>query len=176
MIKNQQLDDFEIPCLTWGDEPPVNDTNTTEIAYDGFENLWSGGFGWSSGWYHEGDAKIVTSDGPYTDAHHLRLRRNNGYVDRVLDLSQYSSAALTLQVKVKSFERNDYADLLVSSDGVNWNVLRTFTPADSDNAYHEYSFDLTPYISLTTWIAIDAEMSGTGDYFYADEVRAESFL
>lgn len=170
LIKNQQLDEFEISCLEF-----ANQSEST-VVYDGFENGWNGGTGWGSDWYHQGDASIVSNDGPYAGNNHLRLRRNNGYVDRVLNLSGKSSANLTLQVKIKSFERTDYADLLVSPNGFNWTILKRFSYQSSDNLYHEYQFDISPYISETTWIAMDAEMSGTNDYLYADEVRAQSFL
>jgi hypothetical protein len=172
LIKNQQLDEFEISCLEWGNQTEVNQT----FAYDGFEDFWNGGFGWGSGWYHEGDASIVTGDGPFAGTHHLRLRRNNGYVDRVMNLSGVNSSILTLQAKVKSFEGSDHANLMISPNGVNWTVLKTFDSTDSDNQYHEYVFDISLFMSDTTWIALDAEMSGTRDYLYADEVRAQSFL
>ncbi|MBU0894108.1 MAG: endo alpha-1,4 polygalactosaminidase [Nanoarchaeota archaeon] len=142
------------------------------IADDDFESSWSGGSGWINGWWHEGDSKILTSDFPYEGDNHLRLRRSNGYVDRSVDLSSYSDAKIGFWVKIKSFERNDFLDFLVSSNGIDWSVLRTFTPVDSDSLYHYYEFDLTQYgLTSNFYIAIDAEMSGSGDYFYLDDLK-----
>jgi len=151
-------------------------TNETGVAYDGFEDSWSGGSGWLGEWFHEGDSKIVRNNGPYVGGKHLRLRRSNSYVDRSVDLSAYAEATLSFQAKVKSFEKSDFAEVLISSNGLDWTVLRSFTPSDSDNQYHPYEFDITPFISENVWIAFDAEMSGRGDHLYVDEVRFDSFL
>jgi len=143
----------------------------SEIAFDGFENGWGGGKGWIGDWWHEGDSALVTGDSPYEGRYHLRLRKGNGYIDRMLDLSDYETAKLGFYAKVKSFEASDFAEFSVSGDGINWTVLKTFTPADSDNVYHYYEYDLTPYIGSKVWISIDAQMSATNDYLYVDDVK-----
>ena len=167
LIKNLELDEFEISCLDYEiPEPP------DYIAYDGFEsNTWDGGVGWLYEWYHQGDASLRSNDQPYEGNRHLRLRRRSGYVDRAVDLSGYTSTKLGFYAKVKSFEKNDFAEVLVSGDGNNWDVLRIFTPSDSDNQYHYYEYDLSAYVGGVAYIAIDAEMSGSGDYLYIDEIK-----
>ncbi|MFH1802322.1 MAG: endo alpha-1,4 polygalactosaminidase [archaeon] len=144
----------------------------TQIAYDGFESGdWNGGSGWISGWYHQGDSAIVSDDSPYAGNYHMRMRKRNSYVDRPADLSQYEQVTLRFYAKVNSFESSDFANLMVSSDGINWHILRTFTPDDSDNQYHLYEFDLTPYgLTNNVWFSVDGEMSATNDYLYFDDV------
>jgi hypothetical protein len=143
------------------------------VASDNFEtNTWEGGNGWISGWWHEGDSKIINTASPFEGDYHLRLRARNGYVDRVLDLSSFSDAKISFYAKANSLEQSDYVVFLVSSDGLNWNILKTFTPLDSDNIYKNYEFDLTQYgLTQNVWIAFDSEMSGTGDYLYVDDFK-----
>ena len=146
------------------------------VANDNFESgNWNGGggvIGWNSGWYHAGDSAIRSDGNSYEGNYHLRLRKNNGYVDRSADLSSIQNATLTFYAKVNSFEGSDFAVFLVSNNGVNWNTLKTFTLSDSDNSYHLYSYDLTQYgLSSNFWIAVDSEMSNTGDYLFIDDIR-----
>ncbi len=153
----------------------INSTGPTPpiiIAFDVFpDGTWNKGAGWLYDWYHLGDASLRT-DGPYSSPRHLRLRRNTGYVDRAVDLSSYSNPKLEFWARVRSFEGSDQAYVMVSPDDVHWFTLRTFTSADSDNQYHFYEFDLNPYgLSNEFWIAFDAEMNSTGNYFYIDDVN-----
>ena len=143
------------------------------VVYDDFEtNSWVWGQNWNSGWWHEGDSKIRSDGTPFQGNYHLRLRARNGYADRSLDLSSVSDAKISLYAKVNSFEGSDSAVFLVSSDGANWHTLKTFTELDSDNTYHYYEFDLTPYgLTSNFWIAFDAEMSSTNDYLYVDDIK-----
>ena len=154
----------------------VNVSAFAVVASDDFEtNTWNGGFGWTSGWYHEGESKIVGEAYPYEGSKHLRLRKGNGYVERKINLANYQDAKLSFYAKANSFEVSDSADFLVSSDGVNWNVLKTFTQNDSDNQYHYYEFDLTQ-LGLTSefYLAVDSEMDALNDYLYFDDLKVFS--
>jgi len=140
------------------------------VVSDGFENSWNGGDGWLGEWYHQGDSAIV-SDDPYEGSYSLRLGRKNGYVDRMTGLSQYSNAKLTFYAKVQGYSGSVFSDLLYSSDGLNWVVLRKFTASDSDNRYNYYEIDLKPYgLNENVWIAIDSEGSKS-DYLYIDNIN-----
>jgi len=142
----------------------------TILVSDDFENSWNGGDGWLSGWYHQGDSAIVSVD-PYEGSYSLRLGRKNGYVDRVTGLSQYNDAKLTFYAKVQGYSGSVFSDLLYSSDGLNWVVLKKFTAFDSDNQYHYYEFDLTQYgLEENVWIAVDSEGSRS-DYLYIDNIN-----
>jgi hypothetical protein len=144
------------------------------IACEAFESGgWSGGVGWLWGWWYQGDSAITTSGTSHGGAYHLRLRSNTGYVDRALDLSGQSNVHLQFWAKVNSLEVPEYVELLVGPSG-SMTVARTWTNTDDDNIYHFEDIDLSPYaMSSEFYIAFDAEMSGTGDYFYVDDMLLE---
>jgi hypothetical protein len=141
------------------------------IACDAFETGgWSGGHGWLWGWWHEGASAITTTGTPHWGTYHLRLRSSTGYVDRALNLSGQSNVHLQFWAKVNSFESGDFLELLVGPSG-SMAVAKTWTNADSDNTYHYVDIDLSPYtMSSEFYIAFDAQMSDTGDYFYVDDL------
>jgi prepilin-type N-terminal cleavage/methylation domain-containing protein len=145
----------------------------TELAADDFESGdWSGGTGWLDDWWHQGDARITKSGKPYGGKYHLRLRRSTGYVKRAVNLAGKSGVRLQFQAKVKSFEGSDFAQALVSSNGVDWTVVRKWTTADSDGKYHPVEIDLSAYnLTAEFWIAFEAQMSGRRDYFYVDDLK-----
>jgi hypothetical protein len=146
---------------------------STDIAVETFTaKSWSAGTGWSDAWYHEGRADIISADRPHSGPYHMRLRTDNAWTDRPLNLSGYNNVRLGVYVKVKSFEKNDYAEFMIKSGDNGWETLRRFTPSDSDNRYHYYEFDLTPYgLTANVWIGFEAEMSARRDYLYIDDIR-----
>jgi hypothetical protein len=142
-------------------------------ANDNFESGgWTGGAGWLNNWYYSGDAAVTNTGTPYQGSYHLRLRANTGYVNRAVDLSSAVSAHLRFWAKVNSFEGGENSQALISPNGTNWTVVRTWTTADSDNTYHFYDIDLSLY-TLTSqfWIAFRANMGQTTDYFYVDNLE-----
>jgi hypothetical protein len=146
------------------------------VARDDFESGgWAGGTGWLDDWYHEGTANVTTSGTPYEGSYHLLLTSSDGYVKRSVDLSALSAASLQLQAKVSSFEGGNKALCLISENGDNWIEVYTWDSKDDDDTYHFYDIDLSSY-NLTSqfWIAFDAEMGWTDDYFYVDDLRIKS--
>ena len=102
---------------------------------------------------------------------HLRLRRDTGYVDRAVDLSGRSNVTLEFWAKADSFESGETATVLVSPDGVNWTVLRTWVNGEDDDTYRLYSFDLSSFAMTSEfWVAFDADMSAANDRFYVDDL------
>jgi hypothetical protein len=165
-----------VVAATYGDQVSVpGNTFTTAscfgIACDNFESGgWSGGSGWLWGWWHSGESAIVTSGVPHSGTYHLRLRSGTGYVDRPVNLSGQTNVHLQFWAKVYSFESADTLSLLVGPSG-GMVVAKTWTPADSDNTYHFVDIDLSSYtMSSQFYVAFDADMSGTGDYFYVDDL------
>jgi hypothetical protein len=146
---------------------------SADIAVETFTaKSWSLGTGWSDAWYHEGNADIISAGGPHSGPYHMRLRAGNAWTDRPLNLSGYNNIRLGVYVKVKSFENTDYAELMIKSDDNGWDTLCRFTSSNSDNQYHYYEFDLTPYgLTTNVWIGFEAEMSGRRDYLYIDDIR-----
>jgi hypothetical protein len=150
--------------------------NIASVARDDFESGdWAGGTGWLDDWYHEGTANVTTSGTPYEGSYHLLLTSSDGYVKRSVDLSNLSAASLQLQAKVSSFEGGNEALCLISENGDDWIEVYTWGSKDDDNTYHFYDIDLSSY-NLTSqfWIAFDAEMGWTDDYFYVDDLRIKS--
>jgi len=149
------------------------------IAFDGFESgSGSGGTGdWSDNWTLSGDYSFSTY-GEYEGDYHLRLRGDDnetpgdGYAQRSIDLSGYSNTDLRFFAMLSEFESGDEIDVLVSTNGVDWDVLRTFVNGEDDGVYRPYTYDLSGYGSPSTfYLAFDARMSSEYDYFYVDNIE-----
>lgn len=155
---------------------PTNTPTPTVIAADDFESdSFDGGTGWLGSWSTSGNIKIRQGDGPHSGSFHVRLRTNTGYAERSVGVSGQSGLYLEFWSRVRSFENLDTAAVLVSPDGSNWTVMKTFTSSDSDNAYHFYAIDLSGLgISSQVFIAFDAGMSSGADYWYVDDVEVVS--
>ena len=142
------------------------------IAEDDFNSGgWSGGTGWLDDWTHSGDSSVTSSGTPYEGPYHLRLRGTGAIVQRPVDLSHQIDIHLRFWAKVSSFEPGDQATCEVSSDGINWNTVYTFTEVLDDSVYRYYDLDLSSY-SMTEefWISFNTYMNGSGDYFYVDKL------
>ena len=142
------------------------------IATDNFNSGgWTGGTGWLDNWTHSGESAVTNSGTPFEGGYHLRLRSSDGLVSRSVDLSHQIDIHLRFWAKVDSFETWDTATCQVSSDGINWDTVYTWTDALSDNIYKYYDLDLSPYqMTSQFWIRFDADMNSTGDYFYVDKL------
>ncbi len=144
------------------------------IAADGFEsgNLSGGTGNWVGAWSQSGDAQVVRSGAPNTGARHVRLQRANGYLERAVDLTDASNVHLTFWAKVRSFEGNDQAVVKVSSDGVDYPIVKTFTSADSDDIYHYCYIDLSSMTMTADFrVVFDAEMNATNDRWFVDDIE-----
>ncbi len=151
----------------------VRNRPAATLAFDGWEsNSSSGGTGWRGNWTRSGDQAIVTSDGPHGGARHLRLRQSSGYARRSVNLAGASGVRLRFWAKVVSFEGSDQALVRVSPDGVTYTTVRTFTAADGDGVYRFYDLDLSGFAMTSDFrIAFDAQMSGSGDRWFIDDIE-----
>lgn len=149
----------------------------TTIAWDDFESGgWSGGGGWLGSWAPSGDASIATTGSPYQGGYHLRLRQDTGYVERAANLSGQTGLRWRFWAKADSFGSGDTAVARVSPNYIDWYDVYTWAYEDSDGAYHFIDIDLSPYAMTSQfWFALDANMSGTGDYLYVDDLRVVRF-
>ena len=96
---------------------------------------------------------MVKGQSPYQGTRHLRLRGKNAYADRAVDLSGYTDLRLQFWAKVRSFEKKDYLECLISPDDKNWTVVYKWDKDDSDYQYHPYDIDLSSYeTSSEFWI------------------------
>ena len=144
------------------------------IASDNFESGgWNGGTGWLAPWTHTGSSNVTNSGTPYLESlYHLRLLSSTGYARRAVDLSGLPGARLQFWAKANSFEGSENAQCLVSPNGASWTPVRTWVRGEDDDIYRYNDIDLTPYtLSSNFRIAFQANMSGTGDYFYVDDLR-----
>ena len=145
----------------------------TTLATDGFEDGDDGGTGlWVDGWEYSGDAKIHNKSAPHSGSKHLRLRRATGRAERELDLSGLSNVRLQFWGKAEHFSGSQTATAEVSADGITWTTLHTWVDGDDDEQYHFFDL-LIPDELLTEnfFIAFDAEMGGTKDKLYIDDIE-----
>jgi len=145
-------------------------------TYDGFESgNFAGGYGWSDVWYTDGDVSITSSGTPYNGTYHMRLRRGNGWAERpVNNLFQTDpdQTYIGFWAKARSFESGEEA-YFYFWDGT-YHLLHTWQNGDDDNVYHYYQFNLSGYNLGNNIIAFESAMSGTGDYFYVDDIVIHS--
>ncbi|MGH7274212.1 MAG: hypothetical protein ACREIQ_07145, partial [Nitrospiria bacterium] len=67
---------------------------------------------------------------------------------------------------------SDKALIKVSSNGVTFTTVKTFTSTDSDSTYRYYDLSLTGFSMTSNFqIAFDAEMSSDGDYWFLDDIQ-----
>ena len=117
------------------------------------------------------DTQVVTTGQPQEGSYHLQLTGSSGFATRTVDVSGESTLSLQFWAKVDSFEVGDEAELQISTDGVTWTTVKTWTSADSDGTYQFFDIDLSSYLpSDQIWIAFDAEMSGEDDFLYIDDL------
>ena len=169
---------------TTGSEPtntPVPPTNTpvpptatpggVTMAQDDWESAgWSGGTGWSAAWTHSGESAVTTSGTAHGGSYHLRLRSSTGLASRPVNLAGASNARLQFWWKANSFESGENAQVIVN-DGTNHVVWQVNDGQDND-VYNYADLDLSAYNMIANFVVqFDANMSGTGDYFYVDDLK-----
>jgi hypothetical protein len=98
------------------------------------------------------------------------LRSDDGYVDRAVNLSGQSDVHLQFWAKADSFDAGEFVECYVY-DGVDWTLVQTWVDGNDDNVYRFYDIDLSGYsMSSQYYVAFDAEMGDTNDYFYVDDL------
>jgi hypothetical protein len=145
------------------------------VAADDFESGgWAGGDGWLGDWTNTGTSGVVTSGIPHGGNYHLLLQDVDGYTVRAADLSGVSAAHLKFWAKVNDFELGDTASCLISTDGLSWQTVATWTSSNDDNTYHLYDFDITGYgLTGEVRVAFEAGMDAADDYFYVDDISID---
>jgi hypothetical protein len=140
------------------------------LASDTFEcGAWSCGTGWAGPWSTSGDASLITS-GAHGGSRHALLRSSTGRATRSVNVDGRSYVHWQLWVKPYSFESTDRAVAQVSTDGVNFTTLRTWTNTDTPNVYRFYDFDLSGYLpAQQLYVRLQANMNALDDYIYFDD-------
>lgn len=156
-----------------GTGPPPT-TPMPTIASEDFESgSWSGGIGWSGNWIHKGDSKINSSNLGWYSArgdYHVRLRRGNGVIERVVDLSGLTNARLQFWWKAKKFEKSDTAEVQIY-DG-SWHTVFVVKNRMDDHTYHLRDLDISDYNMIGDFrLRIKSEMNAKKDFLYIDDVK-----
>ena len=181
---NIQIDDTTPTNL---DTPPgfstIRDEFTT-VSYTGN----NGDQNWSAGWT-ESDASGEDASGGHikvksgskcasSSGSCLSIMTKNlaDHIYRTVDLSSAASAQLTLyrDNQLVGRNNNDAVALEVSTDGNTWTTLRTWRDITDDLGMVYESFDLTPYISSSTFIRFSVVMSADGGTIYFDNIQIQS--
>ncbi len=131
---------------------------------------FSGGTGWTGAWVRSGDNGNVTGGGPHGGSRHARLRSSTGLLTRDVNVAGRSQVYLRVWVKTDSFENGDTAAILVSTNGgASYTTLRTFVNGEDTGTYGFYELALPAGASVAK-VRFDANMSGTGDFYYIDDI------
>jgi len=143
----------------------------TVVAWDDFESAgWSGGAGWSGAWVRSGDSSVTTSGTAHGGRYHLRLRSNTGVASRTVNMAGRTGARLQFWWKANSFEAGETATVEIY-DGA-WRRVLTVVDGQDTNVYQYADIDLSGYQMISNFqVRFRANMSGTGDYFYVDDIQ-----
>jgi hypothetical protein len=135
---------------------------------------FSGGTGWLGSWSTTGGSatQVVATDAPHGGANHLRVQRSTGSATRSLNLSVSSGVRLRLWAKASGFAASHTAVAQVSSNGVSYTTVQTWTVADSDGVYRFYDLDLSGFTMTASFsVAFVAQMQGTGPKLFIDDIE-----
>jgi suppressor of ftsI len=167
-------------CTADGCDPVAGCVHTPTcpilLATEDFESgTWTGGTRWlDAAWTVNGDAALLTTEGPHAGAWHARLRRVTGKIQRRARLRNASNVHLTFWAKVSSFEGADSAEVEVRLVGGAFTTVKTFTAADSDGLWHFYDLDLSGLALPANFkVLFDANMSAADDSWYLDDIRID---
>jgi hypothetical protein len=150
-------------------------STTVTIAWDDFESEGSnGGEGWLGGWWQEGDSEVTDSGSDqHGGEYYLRLRGDDGYADRPVDLSGKTNVRLQFWAKADGFEEGETAYCKVN-DGSE-HTVHTWVDGDDDDTYYFYDIDLSSYTMASEfYICFQAAMSNSTDRLYVDDLKVVS--
>lgn len=173
-VKNTQVKGF-IRTGSTGSQP---NPPTFRRAWDDFEtNTFTGGNGGVADWVANANGTIQSTNFPQQGTYHLRAIGaaavgNRGFAYRTIDLQNQTSIRLQFYAKANAFEAGDTATAEVSADGAIWQVIRTWTFADSNNVYAFFDIDLTAYaLDSEFFIAFRSNSDENNDQFYVDNLQ-----
>lgn len=151
--------------------------NLDNVAYNGtngslnwstqpFTEINDGGGSPSSG------EVVVTTD---LLANRIRIRNSSRGINRLANLSGYTSATLNFLYRRDSMEATDYVDLEVSGNGgASWTLLNRYQGPATDVAYLTGSFAVTNFIAANTMIRwVSSPGFSSGDRFWIDDVEIQ---
>ena len=165
--------DYELDDPVNGLSPDITVTRAEAlVAGEDFETGdWSGGTGWLDDWHPQGPASVSSAGEPRTGTYHLVMPAEC-YASRAVDLTNNTNVHLQFWYKSYHFGGPDYAECVVSSNGLEWTTVRRWGKFSDDGEFHFENVDLSAFLmSDEFWIAFDANMSGLKDVLYIDDLR-----
>ena len=167
------------PVLDYLDEFNIRNCNSADYAGSDGSLDWSP---WS--WTESGEANgsctglIQIADDPAVPdpgSFRLMIDERNRRVDRLMDLSGFTSAILSFDYRLYNYPTTaDSFVVMASADGKNWQKLAVFTGIVSQTDYQTAVYDITPFIGSSTGIGFMTEGINTIQTAYIDNVRVTS--
>jgi hypothetical protein len=173
-----------VPESTWVYSPNAGDIETVRDEFSTVSYAGNNGtLDWLGSWTEvnesdgasTGDEMVLNVSG---NNYGLQIRDNDGGgegVQRAVNLGGAVSAELSLQYQRNSLDSEDeYVTLSVSTDGQAWTDLDTYAGPATDNGYVTATYDLTPYISSSTYIRLlTSSALNDGDMVFFDNIQVE---
>ncbi len=139
---------------------------------------------WSSPWIEsisDGGAPYhghvrVEEDAVGTGPYALRIRRDGLEAKREADLSGFAQASLTFDYRRNNLLAGHHVDVEVSLDGSSWTLLDQLEGPALDQFYQKTVYDLSPWISGSTWIRFHAPAGqgmGNANLIYFDNIEIQ---
>ena len=142
------------------------------VASDGFESGGaSGGSGWLGPWQSLGPF-VTSGEAPHAGDWQLDLS-SSIYVLREADLAAQEKVRLRFWSRLSRPDTSHRAVVAVSSDsGVNWEVAKEFTAAESDGVYRLYDIDLSGIeMSDSFTVGFFRQFDALIDQWHVDDVE-----
>lgn len=143
----------------------------TRLAFDGFESAdASGGSGWLGPWQTTG--VFVTAGGTaYSGGYQLDMSFP-GFVWRVANLAGQENVHLRFWSRLANLQTTGQAVVAVSSGGTQWQIVKWFTPEESDGVYRLYDIDLSGMQMTDSFtLAFYSQMEPLADRWDVDDVE-----
>jgi len=150
--------------IVWADTFADNFSSASYSNNDGSHNF-------SSNWVETNDSGGATSGDFRITGGELRLKDDRRYITRSMNLSAYTSVALSFDYREVGFDNNsDGVEIwLNDSDGGGWQRVSRLRGSSLNTG--SYSLDISTYISSNTQIRFRTSNSlGNNDQFYIDNL------
>ncbi len=144
------------------------------LAWDDFESDdFSGGSGWLEDWFTQGQTAVVSGNGPFEGAFHMRLRRNSARVERSLDLSGELNVRIQFNAKADAFNPGETVLLQVSDNfGGTFVTVRTWVDGEDDNVGRFEDIDISSFtMTDELFIAFESTITGGQGQFFVDDLE-----
>ncbi len=152
----------------------VDQVEQTRVLTESF----AAGFG---AWARGGDVVLSSAD-PFPTAPQVRLGATGAFLRRTINLPSGSTGiALDFWAKASQFAAADALLVKVSVGGGPFTTIRTFTVADSTNAYIFYGGSAIPlghswFPATASTIALEFESRMTTGRFFVDDIKVTALV